>query len=124
MDVGSEAERNAQLVVEVEVRDLARSLAFYEAIGFVVERRATGFAALRWESHYLFLAEHARDAGGTLPVNLRVIVPDADAVWSRVVASGATVLRPIADRSYGLRDFTIVDPDGFGIRFAQPLGAT
>jgi hypothetical protein len=27
----------------------------------------------------------------------------------------------IGDRYYGLRDFTIADPDGFGVRFASPL---
>jgi hypothetical protein len=35
---------------------------------------------------------------------------------------GARVLAPIADRDYGLRDFTIADPDGFGIRFATRIG--
>jgi NAD(P)H-dependent FMN reductase len=36
------------------------------------------------------------------------------------------VVSPIADRYYGLRDFTIADPDGFGVRFASTLekGAT
>jgi hypothetical protein len=27
----------------------------------------------------------------------------------------------VADRDYGLRDFTIADPDGFGIRFATRI---
>jgi hypothetical protein len=31
------------------------------------------------------------------------------------------VLAPIGDRDYGLRDFTILDPDGFGQRFASLL---
>ena len=35
---------------------------------------------------------------------------------------GAPVLAPIADREYGLRDFTILDPDGFGVRFGARLG--
>jgi len=34
---------------------------------------------------------------------------------------GARVIDPIAERYYGLRDFTIADPDGFGIRFATRL---
>ena len=32
------------------------------------------------------------------------------------------LVREIGDRTYGLRDFTIADPDGFGIRFASWLG--
>jgi hypothetical protein len=31
------------------------------------------------------------------------------------------VLAPIADREYGLRDFTIADPDGFGVRFGTRI---
>ena len=34
---------------------------------------------------------------------------------------GARIVIPLADRYYGLRDFTIADPDGFGIRFASAL---
>ena len=36
-------------------------------------------------------------------------------------ALGVPVLQPIGDRYYGLRDFTIVDPDGYGLRFASYL---
>jgi len=28
---------------------------------------------------------------------------------------------PLGDRYYGLRDFTLADPDGFGVRFASML---
>ena len=33
----------------------------------------------------------------------------------------ARIVVPIANRYYGLRDFTIADPDGFGVRFASDL---
>jgi uncharacterized glyoxalase superfamily protein PhnB len=54
-------------------------------------------------------------------MNVRVMVPDVDAVWQRVNALGLHVVAPLADRAYHLRDFTIVDPDGFGVRFATRL---
>jgi uncharacterized glyoxalase superfamily protein PhnB len=44
-----------------------------------------------------------------------------DECWAWVQKLGAEVIIPIADRYYGLRDFTIADPDGFGIRFASVL---
>jgi hypothetical protein len=31
------------------------------------------------------------------------------------------VIRAIGDRYYGLRDFTVVSPDGIGLRFASYL---
>ena len=34
---------------------------------------------------------------------------------------GLLVGTPISDRPYGLRDFTVRDPAGFEIRFAQPM---
>ena len=49
------------------------------------------------------------------------MVADVDAYWDTVRGMNATVLASIADREYGLRDFTILDPDGFGIRFASRL---
>jgi len=52
---------------------------------------------------------------------VRVMVPDVDRYWRVANEIGATVIVPIADRYYGLRDFTIADPDGFGVRFATTL---
>jgi uncharacterized glyoxalase superfamily protein PhnB len=49
------------------------------------------------------------------------MVADVDAWWRRAVGMGARVLAPIADRDYGLRDFTIADPDGFGVRFGTRI---
>lgn len=122
---GSAAELAAQLVVEVMVRDLERSLALYTALGFAVERRDGGFAVLRWGERRLFLAAHADLAAPSGPTraNLRILVPDVDRLWLLAQAQGMSVERPIADRDYGLRDFTVVDPDGFGLRFASWLSS-
>ena len=119
-----------QLVVEVLVSDIKRSVRFYLDIGFTLLRDGVDFVELTWEEHRLFLAELSafRDAGAEAPprpkfprANVRVMVPDVDACWARVKKLGAEVIIPIADRYYGLRDFTIADPDGFGIRFASEL---
>lgn len=120
---GSAAELSEQLVVEVMVRDLDRSLALYTALGFTLERRDGGFAALRWGERRLFLAEHADlpAPSGPARANLRILVPDVDRLWVAAQALGLPVERPIADRYYGLRDFSVVDLDGFGLRFASWL---
>ena len=54
--------------------------------------------------------------------NVRVMVPNVDDLWALASRLGVRVVLPIADRYYGLRDFTVADPDGFGIRFATLLG--
>ena len=53
--------------------------------------------------------------------NIRVMVPDVDDHWRLANEIGARIIAPIADRYYGLRDFIIADPDGFGVRFASVL---
>ena len=75
---------------------------------------------MAWEGHLLFLAEQRDLDPPRSPVaNVRVMVPDVDRYWDLAGQIGARVVSPIADRYYGLRDFTIVDPDGFGLRFAS-----
>lgn len=44
--------------------------------------------------------------------NAYVVVSDADAVYARVKAAGAEILREIKDESYGGRGFTCRDLDG------------
>jgi catechol 2,3-dioxygenase-like lactoylglutathione lyase family enzyme len=111
-----------QLVVEVYVRSLDRAIEFYRALGFQLLGRKGGFATVTWEEHRLFLDEQPHYESPASPqANVRVMVPDVEAWWDRARAIGARVLAPIADRYYGLRDFTIADPDGFGIRFASRI---
>jgi len=120
-----------QLVTEILVADIERSVRFYRELGFTLLRDGGDFVELVWEEHRLFLAELSafRDAAGAEPpsrakfprANVRVMVPDVDACWAKAQELGVEVVLPIADRYYGLRDFTIADPDGFGIRFASAL---
>jgi len=84
-----------QLVTEIVVRDIRGSVDFYRRLGFELLRDGGDFVELTWEDHRLFLAQPSA-------------FPGAEHV-------------PIGDRYYGLRDFTIRDPDGFGIRFASLL---
>ena len=122
-----------QLVTEIMVRDIARSVDFYRRLGFALLRDGGDFVELTWEEHRLFLAElsafHevsavALPAPPQFPLaNVRVMVPNVDDYWRLANDIGARIVVPIADRYYGLRDFTIADPDGFGVRFASLLEA-
>jgi uncharacterized protein (TIGR02246 family) len=114
-----------QLVVELSVRDLTRSVTFYRALGFDLLRGEERFAVLAWEGHQLFLqqGDHLPTPPATAVINLRVMVPDVDPLWQRATELGPRVIVPIGDRHYGLRDFTIADPDGYELRFATRLRA-
>jgi catechol 2,3-dioxygenase-like lactoylglutathione lyase family enzyme len=116
------ADPNEQLVVEVFVRDIRRSVAFYRSLGFELSRDDGTFVELTWDGHRFFLEQRTDLPPQPTPqANVRVLVADVDAWWERAERSGAEVFRPIGDRYYGLRDFTILDPDGFGLRFASRL---
>ena len=120
-----------QLVTEIVVRDIRRSTEFYRLLGFKLLRDGGDFVELSWEGHRLFLAElsafHEVEQAGSAappqfpPANVRVMVPNVDDLWKLANEIGARIVVPIADRYYGLRDFTVADPDGFGVRFASML---
>jgi catechol 2,3-dioxygenase-like lactoylglutathione lyase family enzyme len=112
-----------QLVVEIFARDLKRSIGFYRRLGFELIREEPAFAELVWQGHRLFIEELPN-----LPppldfpqANMRIMVPNVDDYWEIVTRMRIPVIKPIGDREYGLRDFTVTDPDGFGLRFGTRL---
>ncbi len=114
---------DSQLVLEMYVRDIRASVAFYEEFGFEVDRDNGNFVSLRWEEAQFFLVK-IEDAPAPPPHpvgNVRIMVPDVDEYWRLAQKKGATVIKPIGDRHYGLRDFTIAGPDGVGLRFGTTL---
>ena len=119
-----ETESSAQLVTEIVVPDLAATLAMLVALGFCVERNDGGFAVLRWEEAFLFVAEDQAALVEHRWTNVRVIVPDADVMLEKARRLGVQVVNAIGDRSYGLRDCIVRVPGGVGIRFAQILAAS
>jgi catechol 2,3-dioxygenase-like lactoylglutathione lyase family enzyme len=112
-----------QLVVALYVRDIKKSKDFYRSYGFEVLRDEGTFMELKWEDARLFLSE----VPGTSPPpanligNVRIMVPDVDKYWHLANEKEATILSPIEDRYYGLRDFIIAGPDGLALRFATWL---
>jgi catechol 2,3-dioxygenase-like lactoylglutathione lyase family enzyme len=112
----------SQLVAEIYVRDIKRSLEFFRAFGFELVRDDGNFVELRWEQSLLFLEQVNGAPGAEHPAgNLRVMVPNVDDYWALAETLSATVIRAIDDRYYGLRDFTIGGPDGMSLRFATRL---
>jgi predicted enzyme related to lactoylglutathione lyase len=124
------------LLVNIDVDDLPKAIAFYErAIGLQTGRRFGAFAVeLLGASSPVYLL---LKSGGTkpspraddlrryhrhwTPVHLDVIVPDIAAAVSRAVDAGATVEGEIETRTWG-RIAQIADPFGHGICFVQFLG--
>ena len=102
------------------------AIEFYtKAFGAVEVLRLTspdnriGHAEIRiGDSHVMLADEHPemdflgpQSRGGTT-VSLLIYVDDADAVFARAIAAGATELRPMCDQFYGDRSGAVTDPWG------------
>ena len=114
--------------IELFVADIERSAAFYaEALGFTRESSGDGYVAMRRGAAVLGLglarnlpAAHPlrardRDRNG-IGVEIVLEVDDVDAALAAVERAGYPVLVPLAGRPWGLRDFRLVDPDGYYLR--------
>ena len=85
-----------------------------------------GHAELQIGDSRLFLADEFPQQGsvapnGSSPVTLHLYVTDADAVFNRAVAAGATVAMPLADMFWGDRYGKLVDPFGHHWSIAEHL---
>jgi catechol 2,3-dioxygenase-like lactoylglutathione lyase family enzyme len=106
------------------VDDLARSIAYYEKIGFAFGEPWEGFYAIGTmdglelhlkeapkfdpERRFRRENEHLDAAGG---------VDGIEAFYDRCVANGARIHRPLAPTEWGTKDFYVEDPDGYIISF-------
>jgi catechol 2,3-dioxygenase-like lactoylglutathione lyase family enzyme len=116
-------EASEQLIVELYVRDVKQSTAFYEKLGFAVVRKEADFVELGWDDSRLYLEQVPGQANppATLVANVRIMVSDVDRYWKLCQEMKVPVKRDIGNRYYGLRDFTVVSPDGIGLRFASKI---
>ena len=129
-----------KLVPELYCSDLARSLRFYiEIAGFAVryQRPEDRFAYLEREGAQLMIEQPTDRTWLAAPlehpygrgINLQIKVTDVDALHAAVVKSGARIFVPLEEKWYrrdhellGNRQFVVLDPDGYLLRFFSDLG--
>jgi catechol 2,3-dioxygenase-like lactoylglutathione lyase family enzyme len=130
------------LVPELIVSDLAQSLRFYcDVLGFNVEydRVEDAFAFLSFGNSQIMLEQdwHTESPWRVGPLeppygrgmNLSIECPDAVALAGALEQAGYTLRQAVEERWYrsndqhrGQRNFLVLDPDGYLLRFAQDLG--
>lgn len=122
------------LLVNIDVSDLARAIAFYrQAFGLEVTRRfGAGAAELSGWPVRIYLLEKPEGSLGAgndprrygrhwTPVHLDVVVDDVEAALAKAVAAGATAEGEIRAASWG-KIVTVADPFGHGLCLVQFLG--
>lgn len=130
------------LVPEMIVSDLACSLHFYcEVLGFKIEyqRPEHHFAFLSFHGSQIMLEQDDLQAStwrvGPLEapfgrgMNLSIKCPDAQAISASLQTAGHVLRKPLEecwyrsnDVLFGERNFLVLDPDGYLLRFAETLG--
>lgn len=106
------------------VDDLARSMTFYEKLGFTFGEPWEGFYAIgQRDGLELHLKEapknpaerqHRREQEH---LDAAAGVAGIDAFYEQCRANGVAILRPLTPTEWGTKDFYVEDPDGYIIAF-------
>ncbi|MHB1137930.1 MAG: VOC family protein [Microthrixaceae bacterium] len=110
--------------VTLAVTDMARSVVFYDALGF--ERLYGGgaepFTSYRVGDGFVNLQLDPSWSPGPVVWGRTVFwVDDVDAMYARAIEAGLTPAMPPSDAAWGERYFHLRDPDGHELSFARPL---
>ena len=116
--------RVTSLAPQFLVDDLARSIAYYEKLGFAFGEPWEGFYAIgELDGLELHLKEAPKNSAERQwrreeeHLDAAAGVDGIDAFYDRCVANGVSILRPLAPTEWGTKDFYIEDPDGYVISF-------
>ena len=106
------------------VEDLARSIAYYQKLGFGFGEPWAGFYAI---GHLDGLEVHLKEAPKNHAerqwrrdnehLDASAGVDGIEAFYEQCVANGVTIIKPLAATAWGTKDFYIDDPDGYIIGF-------
>lgn len=134
------------LTPELYCSNIKLSLVFYtETLGFTIqyERADEGFAMLERQGSRIMLDEIGKSSTSTsriwlaapleFPfgrgVNFQIKTAAIDALYEQVQTKGASIFLPIENKWYranemeiGQRQFIVLDPDGYMLRFIEEVG--
>lgn len=116
MTVANTKPRVTSLAPQLLVRDLARSIAFFEKLGFSFGEPWDGFYAIGSVDG---LEIHLKEAPKDEPEHLDAAggVDGIEAFYAQCVANGVKILKPLATTAWGTKDFYVEDPDGHILSF-------
>lgn len=107
------------------VTDIERSIAFYTgALGFQLDFRfgePTTYAGLSLGPVCLHISAFYPYKDNTGHGNLYISFDEVDSLYQQLAAAGVDFYCPIDDRDYGMRDFSVRDPDGNQIGIGAEL---
>jgi uncharacterized glyoxalase superfamily protein PhnB len=119
--------------ISLTANDFPKSLAFYrDILGFHVERnyerdgKVFGASLVAGDARISLNQDDGKKGmnrvkGQGMRLYLNT-AQDIDEVAARIKKAGGKLDDEPADRAWGVRSFSITDPDGFGLTISKPLG--
>lgn len=109
--------------VTLATHDMARAVAFYQALGFALRYGGPGasFTSFSAGNACLNLTTEGSERAWSWWGRLIFHVSDVDAAYRRAMECGFMPQAPPRDASWGERFFHLADPDGHELSFATPL---
>ncbi|WP_225042937.1 bleomycin resistance protein [Xanthomonas campestris] len=111
-------------------RSIAQTLTFYRALGFTGDAHPhdAGYAILRRGDVELHFFAHPDLDPAACYAGCYLRVTDVDAVYAAMRAAalparGIPRIDPVGDKSWGMREFAIVDESGNLLRIGQVIAA-
>ena len=115
---GSRAPNTAHATIPIlPSTDLDRATVFYAVAGFVEATRNERYLVLHNDGVELHLSLHNTVSPSTCFIH----VTDAAKLWKQLRDRGVDGVGDPVDTDYGLREFTLSDPDGNQLRIGSPL---
>lgn len=109
----------------LEVTDMTQSIAFYrDKLGFAVSEfgdPSTFTIAQRGTVTIALDSSRRCQASNNQYWAAYIYVSDVERVYKEFLEHKVPIHRDIQDTDYGLRDFDVIDPDGYLIAIGQPL---
>lgn len=113
-----------RIAATLPVSDMERALAFYrQELGMTpsfTNGTPVTFAILRRDAAELHLQATPGPPATPAPARAHLLVSDARALHDRLAAAGVSIVKPLRDAPYGMRDFVFADPDGNRIDVGEP----
>ena len=109
--------------ITLATHDMARAVAFYRALGFVLRYGGedAAFTSFHAGPGYLNLTAQPADWQWSWWGRAIFSVDDVDATHARALAAGLRPHAPPRDAEWGERYFHLTDPDGHELSFARLL---
>jgi catechol 2,3-dioxygenase-like lactoylglutathione lyase family enzyme len=116
--------RLTSLAPQFLVDDLARSMAYYQKLGFAFGEPWGGFYAIgERDGLELHLKEAPKNSAERQHrrahehLDAAAGVDGIDAFYEECIAHGVRILKPLTATAWGTKDFYVEDPDGYIIAF-------